>query len=347
MIEIEHLSKDYKVGNQTFKVVDDINISVAEGEIFGIIGQSGAGKSTLIKCISLLTKPTTGDVILQGQSTRQLPEKNLRVLRQSMGKIFQHFNLLRSRTVEGNIALPMEFAKKPKAIIYKRIDELLNLVNLSNHREKYPDQLSGGQKQRVAIARALATGPKLLLSDEATSALDPTSTEEILALLKNINQKLGLTIILITHEMDVVKSICNNVAVMHEGKVVEQGPVIDIFTNPQNDISKSLVKKTAMLEIPPHIKSMLQKYVQPGASRIIRIAYHGERASQPMISYLIQQYRIVINILQGYIETVQDQPVGVMIVEARGDEDNLNKSIEFLVRNGLHVETLGYVDPNH
>lgn len=347
MIEIEHLSKDYKVGNQTVKVIDDINISVAEGEIFGIIGQSGAGKSTLIKCMSLLTKPTTGDVILQGESTCKLPEKNLRLLRQSMGKIFQHFNLLRSRSVEGNIALPMEFAKKPKAVIKKRIDELLNLVNLSNHREKYPDQLSGGQKQRVAIARALATGPKLLLSDEATSALDPTSTEEILALLKDINQKLGLTIILITHEMDVVKSICNNVAVMHEGKVVEQGPVIDIFTNPQNDISKSLVKKTAMLEIPPHIKSMLQKYVQPGASRIIRIAYHGERASQPMISYLIQQYRIVINILQGYIETVQDQPVGVMIVEARGDEDNLNKSIEFLVRNGLHVETLGYVDPNH
>lgn len=347
MIEIEHLSKDYRVGNQTLKVIDDINISVAEGEIFGIIGQSGAGKSTLIKCISLLSKPTAGDVILQGQSTRELPEKNLRLLRQSMGKIFQHFNLLRSRTVAGNIALPMEFAKKPKAIINKRIDELLNLVNLSSHREKYPDQLSGGQKQRVAIARALATGPKLLLSDEATSALDPTSTEDILTLLKDINQKLGLTIILITHEMDVVKSICNNVAVMHEGKVVEQGPVIDIFTNPQNDISKSLVKKTAMLEIPPHIKSMLQKYVQPGASRIIRIAYHGERASQPMISYLIQQYRIVINILQGYIETVQDQPVGVMIVEARGDEDNLNKSIEFLVRNGLHVETLGYVDPNH
>lgn len=347
MIEIEHLSKDYRVGNQTLKVIDDINLSVAEGEIFGIIGQSGAGKSTLIKCISLLSKPTAGDVILQGQSTRELPEKNLRLLRHSMGKIFQHFNLLRSRTVAGNIALPMEFAKKPKAIINKRIDELLNLVNLSSHREKYPDQLSGGQKQRVAIARALATGPKLLLSDEATSALDPTSTEDILTLLKDINQKLGLTIILITHEMDVVKSICNNVAVMHEGKVVEQGPVIDIFTNPQNDISKSLVKKTAMLEIPPHIKSMLQKYVQPGASRIIRIAYHGERASQPMISYLIQQYRIVINILQGYIETVQDQPVGVMIVEARGDEDNLNKSIEFLVRNGLHVETLGYVDPNH
>ncbi len=346
MIKIQNLSKSYKVGKQTFEAVADINLDIKQGEIFGVIGQSGAGKSTLIKCVNLLSPPSSGDVIIAGQSTANLTEKQLRPLRQNMGKIFQHFNLLRSRTAAENIALPLEIIGTPKNAIRLKVAELLSLVNLSEHKDKYPSQLSGGQKQRVAIARALASEPKIILSDEATSALDPSSTEDILNLLKNINQKLGITIFLITHEMDVVKSICHNVAVMHDGRVVEQGSVVNLFTEPKHETTKQLVKKTAMLEVPHHIKSMLQKYAQPGASRILRLAYKGEKASQPIISYLIQQYRVIINILQGYIETIQNQPVGVMIVEIRGDEENLDNSIEFFERNGVHVEILGYVNPN-
>jgi D-methionine transport system ATP-binding protein len=346
MIKIQNLSKSYQVGKQTFKAITDVNLDIKQGEIFGIIGQSGAGKSTLIKCVNLLTAPSAGDVIIDGKSTAGMKENQLRVMRQGMGKIFQHFNLLRSRTVAENIALPLEIAGVSKADIQAKIIELLSLVKLTEHKDKYPSQLSGGQKQRVAIARALATNPKIILSDEATSALDPTSTEDILNLLRGINQKLGITIFLITHEMDVVKSICHNVAVMHNGEIVEQCPVIDLFTNPKHEITKNLVKKIAMLEVPPHIKSMLQKYAQPDASRILRLAYQGDKASQPIMSYLIQQYRVIINILQGYIENVQGQSIGVMIVEIRGDEENLDSSIQFLKRNGLHVEILGYVNPN-
>jgi len=317
MIKIQKLSKSYTVGKRTFNAVTNINLDIKQGEIFGVIGQSGAGKSTLIKCANLLTPPSSGDILIDGKSTANLNEKQLRPLRQSMGKIFQHFNLLRSRTVAENIALPLEIIGSPKDVILPKIAELLSLVSLTAHKDKYPSQLSGGQKQRVAIARALATNPKILLSDESTSALDPTSTEDILNLLKNINQKLGITIFLITHEMDVVKSICHNVAVMHDGQVVEQGSVVNLFTEPKHEITKELVKKTAMLEVPYHIKNMLQKYAQPDASRVLRLAYKGEKASQPIISYLVQQYRVIINILQGYIEPIQNQRVGVMIVEIR------------------------------
>ncbi|MCS5708237.1 methionine ABC transporter ATP-binding protein [Candidatus Berkiella cookevillensis] len=353
MISIKNLSKSYSSGipkpsdPQAVKALDNINLDIKPGEVFGIIGKSGAGKSTLIKCVNLLSPPSSGDVIIDGQPTSHLTENELRITRLKMGKIFQHFNLLRSRTVEQNIALPLELLKKPKTEIRKRVTDLLMLVNLSEHAKKYPSQLSGGQKQRVAIARAIATTPKILLSDEATSALDPTSTRDILRLLKKINQELGLTIFMITHEMDVVKEICDKVAVIDDGKIIEQGSVIEIFTNPKQEITKELVKKTSMLEVPLHIQKMLQKYSKPGSSRILRLAYHGEQASQPIISYLISQYRIVINILQGYIENIQDQPMGVMIVEIRGDQDNIEKSIQFLERNRLYVETLGYVESDH
>lgn len=352
MIIIKNLSKSYSTNlspnrddasiGQNF-IIKDLNLSVKPGEIFGIIGKSGAGKSTLLKCVNLLTPPTTGDVIIDGQSTKLMSENERRKVRLKMGKIFQHFNLLRSRTVFQNIALPLEFLGQDKASIKARVEKLLSLVDLTAHAQKYPSQLSGGQKQRVAIARAISASPKILLSDEATSALDPTSTREVLKLLKSINQELKITIFLITHEMDVVKEICDKVAVIDDGEVIEQGSVIDIFTNPKHAMTKELVKKTAMLELPSHTQKLLQKYGTPGDSRILRLAYHGERASQPIISYLISQYRIVINILQGYIETIQEQPMGVMIVEIRGDQDNVDKSIQFLERNGLHVEILGYV----
>lgn len=347
MIRIQNISKYYQVGKQSFCVLSHIDLEIQEGEIFGIIGKSGAGKTSLIKCVNLLSMPSEGDILVGGKSTAHLQENELRKLRQSMGKIFQNFNLLRSRTVAKNIALPLEFAGYPKSEIDLRVNELLSLVRLSDQAQKYPNQLSGGQKQRVAIARALSTHPKILLSDEATSALDPTSTREILTLLKSINQKLGLTILMITHEMEVVKSICDRVAVLDEGKIIEQGAVLDLFTSPKQSVTKQLVKNISLLEVPPHIQNMLVQNPQPGAGRVVRLAYHGNRASQPIISYLIQQYRIIINILQGYIETIQNQPVGVMIIEIRGDEDSILKSIAFFESNGLQVETLGYVAPHH
>lgn len=354
MIAIKDLSKTYsqtaksKAGSSgPLYVLKDINLSIEQGDIFGIIGKSGAGKSTLLKCVNLLTPPSAGDVIIQNQSTHSLPESELRRLRLKMGKIFQQFHLLRSRTVSDNIALPLEFLKYDKKRIHQRVAELLEIVGLSEHANKYPSQLSGGQKQRVAIARAIASNPVILLSDEATSALDPAATQDILNLLKRINKELNLTLFLITHEMDVAKSICNRIAVIDDGKIIEQGSVIDIFIKPQHQITQELIRKSTMLEVPGYIQNMLKPTSGKNASRIVRLAYHGEKASQPIISYLISQYQIVINILQGFIETIQDQPMGVMIIEIRGDEENVRKGIEFFERNGVIVETLGYVTFDH
>lgn len=353
MIKIENLSKTFRTqsapaDNNTIAAsgtyaLKNINLEVAKGEIFGVIGKSGAGKSTLLKCVNLLIRPSQGDIFIDGQSTSQLNERALRQVRLKMGKIFQHFNLLRSRTVRENIALPLEFLKRDKLSISKRVSQLLELVDLTEHADKYPSQLSGGQKQRVAIARAIATEPKILLSDEATSALDPTSTYDILRLLKQINQELNITIFLITHEMDVAKEICDNIGVISNGELIEQGSVIDIFIHPKHEATRELVKKSSMLEIPFPIQNMLMKYGKPGANRILRLAYHGDKASQPIISYVISQFRIIVNILQGYIETIHDQPMGVMIIEIRGDNENIEKSIQFFQRNGVSVETLGYV----
>lgn len=353
MITIKDLSKSYattapKPGSDDPSAasqfaLNKINIQVKEGEVFGIIGKSGAGKSTLLKCVNLLTKPTSGEILIDGTSCNGLNEKALRQIRLKMGKIFQHFNLLRSRNVAKNISLPLELLGQNKANIKSRVNELLEITDLSAHANKYPSQLSGGQKQRVAIARAIASNPRILLSDEATSALDPTSTRDVLNLLRTINQELNITIFMITHEMDVAREICDRVAVIDNGEVVEQGSVIDIFLKPKHKTTHELIKKTAMLEVPYYIEKLLQSHGKPNANRILRLAYHGEKASQPIISYLISQYRIVINILQGFIETIQEQPMGVMIVEIRGDDENIEKSIQFFERNGVFVETLGYV----
>lgn len=346
MISIRNLSKYYQMQNQTVAALKNINLEVKSKEIFGIIGRSGAGKSTLIRCVNGLEKPTSGEVLIEGVCLTTMSPAQLREARKQMGMIFQHFNLLSSRTVRENISLALELSHIPKPKIESRVNELLELTELENHHLQYPSQLSGGQKQRVAIARALATSPKVLLSDEGTSSLDPRSTASILELLRNINQELGITILLITHEMDVVKTICDRVAVIDRGEIVEERPVIELFTNPQSMVGQDLVKASSRMEIPRAIKEMLNSNATKDSGTILRIAYHGESASQPIISYLIQQYRIIINILQGYIETIQNQIVGVMIVEVVGDRENVEKSISFLERNGLHVEILGYVQRN-
>jgi len=347
MISIRNLSKYYVIHNKKIPALKHINLDVKAKEIYGIIGRSGAGKSTLIRCVNMVERPSEGNVLIEGVCLTEMGPAQLREARRQMGMIFQHFNLLQSRNVTDNIALPLELAGLSSAKIKARVDELLALTELSNHAKQYPRQLSGGQKQRVAIARALAYSPKVLLCDEATSSLDPQSTKAILELLRSINHELGITILLITHEMDVVKTICHRVGVIHEGEIIEQRNVIELFTDPHTQVAKDLVKASSRMEIPRVIKEMLQTCATQDAGTILRIAYHGESASQPIIGYLIQQYRININILQGNIETIQDQIVGVMIVEIRGDRVSVEKSINFLERNGLHVEILGYVQRDH
>ncbi len=343
MISIRNVSKYYVVNQVKIPALKHINLDVKPKEIFGIIGRSGAGKSTLIRCVNMLEKPSEGNVLIEGTCVTEMHPAQLREARRQMGMIFQHFNLLQSRTVVENIALPLELAGCNKDKIKQRVDELLSLTELGNHAKQYPSQLSGGQKQRVAIARALANSPKVLLCDEATSSLDPQSTLSILDLLRSINHELGITILLITHEMDVVKNLCHRVGVIHQGEIIEQRSVVELFTDPHTQVAKDLVKASSRMEIPRVIKDMLQASHEKDTGTLIRIAYHGESASQPIIGYLIQQYHININILQGNIETIQDEIVGVMIVEIRGDRANVEKSISFLERNGLHVEILGYV----
>lgn len=346
MISIRNLSKFYKTPYHEIVALKEINLEVKPKEVFGIIGRSGAGKSTLIRCVNMLERPSTGNIMLEGTCLTTMTARELRQARRQMGMIFQHFNLLQSRNVFDNIALPLELARTPSAEIQKRVNELLEVTELTYNKKQYPSQLSGGQKQRVAIARALANSPKVLLSDEATSSLDPQSTLSILELLRSINREMGITILLITHEMDVIKALCDRVAVIAQGEIIEQSDVIELFTKPKTKVAIDLVKAASRVEIPPAVKAVLAMKSLENTGTILKIAYHGASASQPIISYLIQQYRIMINILQGYIETIQGQIVGVMIVEAEGSKENIELSIQFLKDNGLQVEILGYVQRN-
>lgn len=344
MISIKNLSKSYGEGDQRFEALKNINLTVNRGEIFGIIGKSGAGKSTLIRCVNRLEEPSSGSIYVNHMHLSQLPAEQLRMARRQMGMIFQHFNLLNRRTVYENVRLPLELAGLSASSMRAKIEPLLELTGLTEHAHKYPSQLSGGQKQRVAIARALAPNPKVLLSDEATSALDPSSTASIFELLKSINHELGITILLITHEMDVVKSICDRVAVIDNGEIIEQGSVLDLFTQPKTAVSQGFVKSSSRMDLPKSLKERLHKKPIPKGGTIIRIAYHGESAQQPIIGFLIQKYHITINILQGNIENIHDETVGILVVEISGSSDNVKKSLDFLERNDLHVEILGYVD---
>src|SRR3990167_4115251 len=265
MIEIKQLSKVYFGPTIAQQVLIDINLTINTGEIFGVIGRSGAGKSTLVRCLNLLEQPSSGEIIINGEVLTRLSLQSLRKERQKIGIIFQHFNLLTSRTVFENIALPLELNDTKKHLLKEKVFQLLELVDLIDKQNFYPDQLSGGQKQRVAIARALAADPAVLLSDEATSALDPETTAAILTLLKKINQQLNLTIIIITHEMEVVKAICDRVAVIDHGRIIEQGTVIDIFTQPKNEITKKLTQAALHLELPANIQNKIKTQAFPGA----------------------------------------------------------------------------------
>ncbi len=344
MIELQHLTKHYDSSQGTIKALTDINLSVRHGEIFGIIGKSGAGKSTLIRCLNLLETPTQGKVIIDGVDLSELTGAKLRQARCQIGMIFQHFNLLSSRTVYQNIALPLELQKLAQKDIEQRIAPLLDLVGLTDKRNTYPSQLSGGQKQRVAIARALAAQPKLLLCDEATSALDPNTTQSILHLLSDINRQLNLTILIITHEMEVIKTICDRVAVFDHGQLVEEASVINLFSHPQSAVAQQLIAKLSKRALPTQITERLR--TEPGidGKPIVRIAFVGNAAKKPIISYLIKDLDIEVNIMQADLEPLHHDIIGSMTVELRGSQQQIQQAFAYLDSLTIKHEVIAYVD---
>lgn len=344
MIELQHIDKIYHTSSGDLHALKDINLTINEGEIFGIIGLSGAGKSTLVRCINMLEKPTSGKVIVDGQEMTALGEAQLRKARQNIGMIFQHFNLLSSRTVFGNIAFPLEIQGLDKAAIQKKVEPLLDLVGLKDRADHYPSQLSGGQKQRVGIARALASDPKVLLCDEATSALDPQTTESILNLLRDINKRLHITIVMITHQMNVVKEICDRVAVIENGEIIEQGSMVDIFTNPQKATTREFVASIQHNDLPDFVRKLdIHKDYKAGDKALVSLSFIGDSAGEPIVSVLIKEYDTNVNILTANIENLQDTPFGTLLIEVEGDEAHLKKALDYLHERKVKDEVIGYV----
>lgn len=339
MITIEGLRKHFITGQSKIHAVDDLTLDINGGEIFGVIGYSGAGKSTFVRLLNRLEEPSGGRIVIDQQEITSLNTKQLRIARQEIGMIFQHFNLLWSRTVRDNIAFPLEIAGVPKREREERVTELIGLVGLSGRENAYASQLSGGQKQRVGIARALANKPKVLLCDEATSALDPETTNSILDLLVDINQKLGLTIILITHEMHVIRKICNQVAVMEEGKIVEQGDVLDIFLRPQQQVTKKFVEQVMGTEDENEsVNQLIESYDQ---GKIVRLHFIGETTNQSLISQLAKKYQIDINILQGKITQTQRGAYGTLFVQMNGAKEELAHAVRFVTEDtSVKVEVI-------
>lgn len=341
IIELKNITKTFENAGEKFNAVDNVNISIKRGEIYGIIGFSGAGKSTLVRCINLLGRPTSGQVIVNGRELTNLSQKELRVERKKIGMIFQHFNLLKSRTVFENVAFPLKGCGLSKAQIAKKVKSLLALVEISNKESAYPSELSGGQKQRVAIARALASDPSILLCDEATSALDPTTTKAILRLLKKLNEELGLTIVLITHQMDVIREICTRLAVMENGIVVESGEVFDIFARPQNEVTKRFIRSTSGLsKIDELIQDNSSVIALEGNEKIVRLSYIQKNVSEPLISAISRLYDVTINIVLADIEIVQNAPIGGTVVIISGKENSIERALEHIRNLNVGVEVL-------
>lgn len=348
MITLLGVSKHFvieKEGKTTsFTAVQPTDLTVQSGEIYGIIGASGAGKSTLIRCVNLLERPSEGSVVIDGVDLTALSERELITQRRKISMIFQHFNLLHSRTTFENIALPLELSGTPKAAIASKVGDLLELVGLSDKKEVYPANLSGGQKQRVAIARALASDPKVLLCDEATSALDPATTQSILTLLKKINEELGITILLITHEMDVVKRICDKVAVMDKGVLIEQGKVGEIFANPQTKLAKSFIRSTFHIGLPNSYLSQLKSEPALGLSPVIQFEFTGNSVDMPLFSLASKQFDVDFNILTSQMDYAGDIKFGFTIAELIGEGTSVMQAIEFLTAHRVNIEIIGYVE---
>lgn len=345
MIELKHITKLYG----SFKALDDINLTIKDGEIYGIVGQSGAGKSTLIRCINMLEPPTSGEVLIDGKDMTKLTKTQLREERKKIGMIFQHFNLLSNRTVAGNVAFPLELSNVPKAEQKKRIDEILDVVGLTEYKNKYPSQLSGGQKQRVGIARAIVSNPSVLLSDEATSALDPETVKSILQLLKDINKKLGITIIMITHQMEVIKEIAEQVAVIEKGRIIEQGSVVDLFTNPQTETLKKFVGSVMSSDVPKQLSHMniSKEKTKDNDQTVVSLKFRGDVANEPIIANLIKKYNLDVSILYGSIDYIQNVSFGRLIIMINGSEEDMNKALGHLKSLPITSEVIGYVSSNN
>lgn len=341
MIELAHISKNFGSGQQQVHAVQDVSLSIRTGEIFGIIGFSGAGKSTLVRCINLLERPNAGTVTVDGKEITALSVKELRQTRKKIGMIFQHFNLMPSRTVAGNVAYPLRGSGLSKQETADKVQRLLELVGIGDKADAYPKQLSGGQKQRVAIARALANDPSVLLCDEATSALDPQTTKSILHLLKHLNETLGITVVLITHEMAVVKEICHRVAVMEHGRVVEQGDVFNVFADPKQEITKNFIHTTSNLQ---KIEELVAEnspvvHLQPGEV-IVRLSYLQRNVSEPLISTVSRKFNISLNIIFADITIVQDAPIGGTVAIISGERQKITEAVEYLIEKNVGVEVI-------
>lgn len=332
MIELNNISVLFKQDKRDVRAVDDVTLHVKKGDVYGIIGYSGAGKSTLVRTINLLQRPTNdGTVHVNGVDLTTLSASDLRQARKKIGMIFQHFNLMNSISVFDNVAFPLKKSGLSKLEIVNKVTELLELVGLKDKINAYPRQLSGGQKQRVAIARALANDPDVLLCDEATSALDPKTTYSILELLKQVNEKLGLTIVIITHEMQVVKEICNKVAVMEDGKVIESGSILDVFTNPQKELTKDFIDTAT------HVNKGIETILAhedllnlKDGDVLVKIAFTGSSTGDPLITKLSTHYQVSANILFGNVEIIQNTPIGNLLVGLSGDSHNINSAISYI-----------------
>jgi len=344
-IRFEALSKRFsaKAGAAEVTALDAVTLDVAPGSITGIIGRSGAGKSTLLRTINGLDKPSDGRVLVDGIDVGLLDPAGLRALRREIGMIFQHFALLSSRTVFGNIALPLELAGTPRAEIARRVDELVDLVGLADKRGRYPAELSGGQKQRVGIARALATRPRVLLSDEATSALDPETTQSILALLEHINALTGVTVVLITHEMHVIKEICDSVAVIEAGRIIETGDVYEVFARPRAETTRSFVASVTGAALPETLAARLTPQPEAARQTVLRIVFTGDNATAPVISRLSRSLDVDITVIAGQVDAIGGRPFGNLTVAVPARRDVVEAVVALVNSHGLQAEVLGHV----
>lgn len=341
MIELSHIDVVFQQKHRVVKAVSDVSLSIKAGEIFGIVGYSGAGKSTLVRTINLLQRPSQGNVIVNGQDMLKLTNKELRQARKKIGMIFQHFNLMESRTIFDNVAFPLKDSGLTKQEIAEKVASLLELVGLDQKVQNYPSQLSGGQKQRVAIARALANDPDILLCDEATSALDPKTTASILKLLADLNKKLNLTIVMITHEMQVVKDLCDRVAVMENGVLLEEGSILDIFTKPQHAVTQNFINVATHFDQEMDIvlnHTSIQALMEEG--KLYRLTYVGDQTTRPIMAQMMEDFGIKVNILYGHVEIIQNTPTGNLLVSMVGESDAIRQALERLEEQEVGVQSM-------
>lgn len=338
MIELRHINKEFVVKKQKVQALQDVNLTIEDGDIFGIIGFSGAGKSTLLRMVNALETPTSGEVLIDGVNINALSHSELRQVRKDIGMVFQSFNLLNSKTVYDNIAIPLRLNKVDQATIDKRVKELLEFVNLPDKANAYPTQLSGGQKQRVGIARALATNPSILLCDEATSALDPETTEAILELLKRINKEFNITVLVVTHEIQVIKEICNRVAVMEHGKVVETGSVLDVFSHPQEPMTKRFVQTVIPERIPDSIVGNLQKDTRH--YELIKVRFLGDTVTKHVIYEINRSLNVETNIIFASVNQLQDSALGIFILQVVGEAEDIEEVKTYISNSGLEWEVV-------